>query len=63
MVNPWKEIGLSDYDINEDYLSAVMERYNYLSGTLECLNIDIINETDKLPEVKLIIANTVYSCF
>lgn len=113
MVNPWKEIGLSDYenhmsldsvkqlqslnrtmkeqfndydvntvmimgiaggngleyvnvkkyrkvfgvDINEDFLSAVMERYNYLSGTLECLNIDIINETDKLPEAEFIIAN------
>lgn len=113
MVNPWKEINLSDYenhmsldsvkqlqslnctmkeqlydydvdtvmimgiaggnglehvdinkyrkvfgiDINEDYLRTVAKRYVDLSGVLECLKIDIINDTDKLPKADLIIAN------
>ena len=113
MVNPWKEISLSDYenhmsldsvrqlqslnltmkeqldgydvktvmiigiaggnglehvktnkyckvfgvDINEDYLTVVKERYKELAGVLVCLNIDIINEVDKLPDAELLIAN------
>lgn len=44
-------------DINEDFLKAVAERYKSLSDVLECLNIDIVTETDKLPEAELLIAN------
>ena len=44
-------------DINKDYLKAVSERYKNLSGVLECLQIDLINEKEKLPESQLVIAN------
>ena len=44
-------------DINEDYLKAAAERYSGLGGILNCLQIDLINECDKLPEAKLVIAN------
>ena len=37
-------------DINADYLSAVSQRYTQLSGVLECLHIDLINEAEKPPE-------------
>ena len=44
-------------DINEDYLKAVKERYENLSGVLECLHIDLITEPEKLPHAELVIAN------
>ncbi len=44
-------------DINNDYLKTVEERYSDLSGVLNCLKIDLINEADKLPDAKLVIAN------
>lgn len=44
-------------DINSDYLKTVEERYSDLSGVLNCLKIDLINEADKLPDAKLVIAN------
>ncbi len=44
-------------DINADYLSAVSQRYTQLSGVLECLRIDLISETEKLPQAQLLIAN------
>ena len=44
-------------DINEEYLRAVEERYSGLSGILKCLRIDLINETEKLPDTELLIAN------
>ncbi len=44
-------------DINEDYLKATKERYPGLSGTLECIKADLINEPDKLPHSELVIAN------
>ena len=44
-------------DINADYLSAVSQRYTELSGVLECLQIDLINEAEKLPQAQLLIAN------
>ena len=37
-------------DINESYLQAVSDRYKNLDGLLKCLNIDITNEADLLPE-------------
>ena len=44
-------------DINADYLRAVSQRYGQLSGVLECLQIDLINEVEKLPQAQLLIAN------
>ena len=44
-------------DINADYLKIVEERYSDLSGVLQCLNLDLINESYKLPEAQLVIAN------
>ncbi|MBR4628384.1 MAG: methyltransferase type 11 [Ruminococcus sp.] len=44
-------------DINANYLRAVAQRYTELSGALECLQIDLINEAEKLPKAQLLIAN------
>lgn len=44
-------------DINEGYLKTVEERYKGLAGILECLNIDLITEPEKLPHAELVIAN------
>ncbi len=44
-------------DINSDYLKVVKERYSNLDGVLECLQTDLINEYDKLPDSQLVIAN------
>ncbi|MGN0336193.1 MAG: methyltransferase type 11 [Lachnospiraceae bacterium] len=44
-------------DINESYLQAVLDRYKNLDGMLKCLNLDIVNEADMLPEAELLIAN------
>ena len=44
-------------DINEGYLKTVKERYKDLAGILECLCIDLITETEKLPHAELVIAN------
>ncbi len=44
-------------DINADYLRAVSQRYTQLSGVLECLHIDLMNEVEKLPQTQLLIAN------
>ena len=44
-------------DINADYLKAVETRYGNLAGILKCIKADIINESGKLPEAQLVIAN------
>ena len=44
-------------DINREYLKAVSERYKNLDGVLECLQINLINDYDKLPESQLVMAN------
>ena len=44
-------------DINKDYLNAVKERYGDLKGALECIHLDLINETEKLPPAEMVIAN------
>lgn len=44
-------------DINEEFLRSTSERYKSLADILVCLNIDIVTETDKLPEAELLIAN------
>lgn len=124
MVNPWKEISLSDYenhmkldsvmqlqnmnqmmkgqfnaypvssvmilgiaggnglehidknkfqkvygiDINEEYLKAVKERYSDISDILECIQLNLLGETSRLPKAELMIANLLieyigYDCF
>ncbi|MBO5057047.1 MAG: methyltransferase type 11 [Lachnospiraceae bacterium] len=55
-------------DINSSYLKAVSLRYPNLGGLLECLCINLINETDKLPQADMVIANLLieyigYECF
>lgn len=55
-------------DVNSSYLKEVMHRYPDLSGVLECLRINLINEADKLPKADMIIANLLieyigYECF
>ena len=56
-VNQGKYKKIYGIDINEAYLATVKERYSELGGTLECLRIDIISESDRLPEAELVIAN------
>ena len=56
-VSPGKFHKVYGVDINADYLSAVSQRYTQLSGVLECLHIDLINEAEKLPQAQLLIAN------
>ena len=55
-------------DINSFYLQTVVQRYSELNSLLECLCIDLLNETDKLPKVDMVIANLLieyigYDCF
>ena len=56
-VSPDKYRKVFGVDINADYLRAVAQRYTELSGVLECLHIDLINETEKLPQAQFLIAN------
>ena len=56
-VSPDKFRKVYGVDINADYLRAVAQRYTELSGVLECLQIDLINESEKLPQAQLLIAN------
>lgn len=55
-------------DINSFYLQTVVQRYSELNSLLECLCIDLLNETDKLPKADMVIANLLieyigYNCF
>ncbi len=55
-------------DVNSSYLKEVVRRYPDLEGVLECLCINLIDETDKLPEADMVIANLLieyigYDCF
>lgn len=56
-VSPDKYRKVYGVDINADYLRAVSQRYTELSGVLDCLQIDLINEAEKLPKSQLLIAN------
>jgi len=56
-VSPDKFSKVCGVDINADYLRTVTQRYTELSGVLECLQIDLINEAEKLPQAQLLIAN------
>ena len=44
-------------DINEDYLKETYKRHAAKKKALRCLQLDIINEADKLPRAELAIAN------
>ena len=55
-------------DINEKYLKAVKERYTDISDILECIQLNLIKETNKLPKAELLVANLLieyigYDCF
>ena len=55
-------------DINSSYLQATIQRYPDLCGLLECLCINLIDETNKLPKADMVIANLLieyigYECF
>ncbi|MBD5494101.1 MAG: methyltransferase type 11 [Lachnospiraceae bacterium] len=55
-------------DINSEYLKTVKERYSDISDILECMRIDLIQESNKLPKAELLIANLLieyigYECF
>lgn len=55
-------------DINASYLQAAIQRYPELGGLLECLCVNLIEETDKLPKADMIVANLLieyigYECF
>ena len=44
-------------DINAEYLKAVKERYSDISDILECMQLNLIEETNKLPKAELLVAN------
>ncbi len=55
-------------DINGEYLKAVKERYSDISDIMECIQLNLIEETSKLPKAELLIANLLieyigYDCF
>lgn len=55
-------------DINSSYLREVIVRYPELAGLLDCLCVNLIEETDKLPKADMVIANLLieyigYECF
>ena len=56
-ISPDKYRKVYGVDINADYLRAVSQRYTELSGVLECLQIDLVTEAEKLPQAQLLIAN------
>ena len=44
-------------DINEDYLKEANKRHKDKEKVLRCLQLDLINESDRLPHADLVIAN------
>ena len=44
-------------DINELYLQETQNRYSNLADILQCLHLDIVCETEKLPQSQLLVAN------
>lgn len=55
-------------DINQEYLTACKARYKNLSGVLECLRADLMDENTVLPYADLVIADLFieyvgYKCF
>lgn len=63
-----KFIKVYGIDINKDYLNEVQNRYSEISDILECIQVNLIEESDKLPHAELMIANLLieyigYTCF
>ena len=56
-IDPAKYVKVYGVDINAGYLEETKNRYKDLSGILECLCLDLINEPEKLPNSDLLIAN------
>lgn len=55
-------------DINKAYLNEVRNRYSEISDILECIELNLLEETNKLPQAELLIANLLieyigYACF
>lgn len=55
-------------DINASYLKEVAHRYPNLDGMLECLRVNLLDNTDILPKADMVIANLLieyigYECF
>lgn len=55
-------------DVNSAYLQEVIRRYPDLEGVLECLNVNLIEESNSLPKADMVIANLLieyigYECF
>lgn len=55
-------------DINSDYLNEVRNRYSDISDILKCMQINLLEETEKLPKAELVIADLLieyigYDCF
>ncbi len=55
-------------DINQNYLNEVKNRYSDISDILECIRLNLLEETYKLPKSELLIANLLieyigYDCF
>ncbi len=55
-------------DINGEYLAAVRERYGELADILECVQLDLLEEADRLPKAELLVADLLieyigYACF
>ena len=44
-------------DINELYLQETQKRYSNIADILQCLHLDIVCETEKLPQSQLLVAN------
>ena len=44
-------------DINPSYLEEIRQRFRSLSGSLECICLDLASEADQLPRAQLVIAN------
>lgn len=55
-------------DINRTYLRTVQERYPNISHILECIPLNLLEDTHQLPKAELLIANLLieyigYDCF
>ncbi len=55
-------------DINREYLTTVKERCSDISSILECIQLNLIQDADKLPTAELLVADLLveyigYKCF
>lgn len=55
-------------DVNASYLQEVTRRYPDLEDILDCICVNLLRETDKLPQADMVIANLLieyigYECF